>query len=66
MLRNVAVTGPYMHDGSVPTLEEAVELEVRYRSYRLGEYPVLTREEMAAVVALLRALTDQRYLQPMQ
>ncbi|MEZ4239589.1 MAG: cytochrome c peroxidase [Myxococcota bacterium] len=24
-LRNVALTGPYMHDGSVPTLREAVE-----------------------------------------
>ena len=25
-LRNVAVTGPYMHDGSVATLEEAVRI----------------------------------------
>jgi cytochrome c peroxidase len=24
-LRNVAVTGPYMHDGSIPTLEAAIE-----------------------------------------
>jgi cytochrome c peroxidase len=59
-LRNVAVTGPYMHDGSVPSLEEAVEREVQYRSRSSGEYPVLAPEEKAALVAFLRALTDTR------
>jgi cytochrome c peroxidase len=31
-LRNVALTAPYMHDGSVPTLARAVEREIYYRS----------------------------------
>ncbi len=35
-LRNVALTAPYMHDGSVPTLAEAVEREVYYRGLRVG------------------------------
>jgi cytochrome c peroxidase len=26
--RNVAVTAPYMHDGSVATLEEAIDCEI--------------------------------------
>ncbi len=33
-LRNVALTAPYMHDGSVATLEEAIELEANYREPR--------------------------------
>lgn len=28
-LRNIAVTGPYMHDGSVPTLEEVIRIYER-------------------------------------
>jgi cytochrome c peroxidase len=56
-LRNVARTAPYMHDGSVATLEEAVELEMYYRSSRPGQPPlVLTEQEKADLVAFLRAL----------
>lgn len=57
-LRNVAVTGPYMHDGSVATLEEAVEMELYYRSAELGRAIVLTPAEKANLVAFLRALTS--------
>jgi cytochrome c peroxidase len=54
-LRNVALTGPYMHDGSVATLAEAVDLEV----YGRGERPViLTPSERADLVAFLEALTS--------
>ncbi|MGO4781610.1 hypothetical protein AB4084_39600, partial [Lysobacter sp. 2RAB21] len=35
-LRNVALTAPYMHDGSVATLEEAVDQEVYYRGINKG------------------------------
>jgi hypothetical protein len=52
-----------MHDGSVASLGEAVEREVRYRSRVSGEYPVLAPEEMAALVGFLRTLTDQKYVQ---
>ena len=57
-LRNVALTAPYMHDGSVRTLEEAVELEIYYRRAAPG-YPVsLTLEDQADLVAFMRALTS--------
>lgn len=32
-LRNVALTAPYMHDGSLATLAEVLELELYYRNY---------------------------------
>jgi cytochrome c peroxidase len=65
-LRNVALTAPYMHDGSQPTLEDVVEF------YDEGgrENPNLAREmgplhltghEKEALVAFLRTLTDPRY-----
>jgi cytochrome c peroxidase len=64
-LRNVAETGPYMHNGSIATLEEVVELydrggddegyagEKSPRMVPLG----LTSGEKAELVAFLRALT---------
>ena len=70
-LRNVARTAPYMHDGSLTTLEEVVEF------YDAGGQPnpnlsprinplFLTGYEKAALVAFLRALTDAEfeYVQP--
>lgn len=59
-LRNVALTAPYMHDGSVATLQEAVELEVYYRGVQAGRPLVLTVGEKADLVAFLRALTSSK------
>lgn len=57
-LRNVAGTAPYMHDGSVATLEEAVEHELYYRS-RLQKQPLVLRpDEKADLVAFLRSLSS--------
>lgn len=50
-LRNVGRTAPYFHDGSVETLEEAVELMARHQ---LGEE--LDDATIADVAAFLRAL----------
>lgn len=61
-VRNVAATGPYMHDGSQKTLEEVVEW------YDKGGHPnqwlderikplKLTAEEKADLVAFMKALT---------
>lgn len=61
-LRNVAVTAPYMHDGSVATLEEALDRELYYRGLATGEPIVLTLEERHAIIAFLHALTDAEYL----
>lgn len=57
-LRNVALTAPYMHDGSVATLEEAVDLEIHYRGQQAGRPLVLTPAEKADLLAFLQALTS--------
>ena len=71
-LRNVAVTGPYMHDGRFQTLEEVV---AHYSSGvkrsatldpNLAKHPAgglnLSASDQAALVAFLKSLTDERYL----
>jgi cytochrome c peroxidase len=57
-LRNVALTGPYMHDGSVATLAEAVDLELYARGARDDRPPILTPAERDDLVAFLQALTS--------
>lgn len=57
-LRNVALTAPYMHDGSVKTLEQAVEVELYSRTTAMN-YPIaLTVSEREDLVEFLRALTS--------
>lgn len=58
-LRNVAVTGPYMHNGSVATLEDAVDQEVYYRSLSKGRPLSLTVDERRQLITFLGALTIQ-------
>jgi cytochrome c peroxidase len=51
-LRNVATTPPYFHDGSTPTLSEAVK--------KMGIAQLdreLTDQQVAAIVAFLNTLT---------
>ncbi|MDR1076073.1 MAG: methylamine utilization protein [Xanthomonadaceae bacterium] len=55
-LRNIANTAPYMHDGSVLTLEEAVEYEIYYRGLSRGRPINITAEEKRQLTAFLRAL----------
>jgi len=50
-LRNIAVTAPYMHDGAVATLEEAVT-----------HHSSMTVQERAGIVEFLRTLTDEALL----
>jgi cytochrome c peroxidase len=57
-LRNVALTAPYMHDGSVPTLSEAVERELYYRGLESDRPVILTPREKADLVSFLEALTS--------
>ena len=67
-LRDVALTAPYMHDGSLATLEEVVEfygsggapnplLDPRVQTIRALE---LTTEEKADLVTFLESLTGRR------
>lgn len=51
-LRNVALTPPYFHDGSVDNLEDAVDVMAKYQ---LGRS--LSEEERNALVAFLESLT---------
>ncbi len=51
-LRNVAKTAPYFHDGSVPTLEEAVRLMGRHQ---LGKE--LSTSDVDSIVTFLGSLT---------
>ena len=61
-LRNVALTAPYMHDGSVATLDEAVDLELYYRGTQTGQPLILTSFEKADLVAFLKALSSPQAL----
>jgi len=56
-LRNVAMTAPYMHDGSIATLPEAVEAELYYQGLKTGKPIALTPSEKQSLVSFLKALT---------
>jgi cytochrome c peroxidase len=58
-LRNVARTAPYMHDGSVATLEQAIEHELYYRGLATGQPIKLTVEEQRQLASFLRTLAPQ-------
>jgi cytochrome c peroxidase len=67
-LRNVAVTAPYMHDGSLDTLREAVRHHAREPSSNepepadasVARSPVLSASEVGDLVAFLETLTDAK------
>lgn len=59
-LRNVALTAPYMHDGSIDTLTEAVTHELYYSTPDKGAG--FSREERDAIVAFLEQLSDVPHL----
>jgi cytochrome c peroxidase len=77
-LRNLAVTGPYMHDGRFATLEEVVRfyntgmhadspnMDVKLRGNALareaGTLPVWTETEISQIVAFLESLTDPSFM----
>jgi len=54
-LRNIDRTGPYFHDGSVTTLEQAVKLMGEYQTAK----GTLTDAEVASIVTFLKALTGE-------
>ena len=65
-LRNVALTAPYMHDGSVPTLQAVVEHYAsggkgHLKSAQLKGFAV-TAEEVRDLVAFLESLTDRSFV----
>jgi cytochrome c peroxidase len=71
-LRNIAVTGPYMHDGRYQTLEEVIDfyseglLWSPYVSPLMEKLPdggaLLTTSEKQDLLAFLHSLTDSTFL----
>jgi cytochrome c peroxidase len=62
LLRNVAQTGPWFHNGSVKTLDEAVRLMAKHQVGRN-----LTPSEIASIVGFLNALTGpipEKFIEP--
>ncbi|MDP2559755.1 cytochrome-c peroxidase [Psychrobium sp. 1_MG-2023] len=53
-LRNVAQTAPYFHDGSVATLDEAIEIMAKYQ---LGKD--ISAEDVVAIKAFLNTLSGE-------
>jgi cytochrome c peroxidase len=53
-LRNITETGPYLHDGSVKSLEDMVG---KMAEHQLGK--VLTAEETTSIVTFLKALKGE-------
>ncbi len=67
-LRNIAVTAPYMHDGSIETLEEVIEhygaggrADTPHADFQMTQFN-LKPDEMADLVAFMEALTDESFL----
>jgi cytochrome c peroxidase len=75
-LRNIAVTAPYMHDGSVGTLDEVIDIYAAggrvssamgngqtnpYKSRRITGFTI-TRDEKRDLIAFLESLTDRTFL----
>ena len=66
-LRNIAVTAPYMHDGSLPTLDAVIDHYARggrehpTKSTIIGGFS-LTSEQRADLIAFLDSLTDEELL----
>lgn len=66
-LRNISMTAPYMHDGSVSTLEEVVDffneggLNHENKDERIQPLNLST-DQKQALVAFLHTLTDQEFL----
>ncbi len=69
-LRNIDVTAPYMHDGSLATLDAVIRHyeaggrggEANPRRDRFIRGFILTDEERSDLIAFLESLTDPEFL----
>ncbi|MEN8858692.1 MAG: cytochrome c peroxidase [Flavobacteriaceae bacterium] len=70
-LRNVSITYPYMHDGSINSLSEVIFHyneggEAHKNKDALIEPLSLTKSEMNNLELFLNCLTDEKYINPLQ
>lgn len=56
-LRNVALTAPYMHNGSIATLPGAIDEELYYRGLQTGRPIALTARERHELLAFLQSFS---------
>ncbi len=72
-LRNVELTGPYMHDGRLKTLEEVIDhysnkiqysehLDIKFKNGNKAVKLNISDDDKAALVAFLKTLTDETYI----
>ncbi|MET0343651.1 MAG: MbnH family di-heme enzyme [Polyangiales bacterium] len=68
-LRNVAITAPYMHDGSIATLSEVLDHYAKggrarnaARTDQFVQPFEINAQEKADIIAFLEALTDQTFV----
>jgi cytochrome c peroxidase len=74
-LRNVALTAPYMHDGSIDTLEEVIRSHYAKQGRAVAEGKsanplrsqfivgfTVSDEEVRDLVAFLKSLTDESFV----
>ena len=60
-LRNIALTAPYMHDGSLKTLEEVVEVELYVRGNATHQPLILTPTEKQDLIEFMKSLNSAMY-----
>jgi len=70
-LRNIELTYPYMHDGSLKSLDEVIEHYLVGGKHPKGQHPSilpleLTPREKKQLISFLSALTDTSYLKNFQ
>lgn len=66
-LRNIAITGPYMHDGSINTLDEIIDHYKKGGNGHKNQHPIirsfaLTAKEKKALIAFLKTLSDPQII----
>lgn len=66
-LRNIELTSPYMHDGSLNTLEDVLNHYANNGADHKNEHPLidqisLTEEDQKDIIAFLKTLTDYDFI----
>ncbi len=66
-LRNVGVSAPYMHDGSLPNLDSVINHYVRGGAHNQNQDTLikplyLSTQDVANLTAFLKSLTDEKFI----
>ncbi|HEX2900605.1 MAG TPA: cytochrome c peroxidase [Bacteroidia bacterium] len=66
-LRNVALSAPYMHDGSIRSLEEVIDFLASGGAHYPNQHPLtqgfaISSQEKTDLIAFLHALTDTEFI----